>query len=43
MRAKNLDGYPSVGQNMGERGIEWEKLCKISIDPYFAQNYVFLK
>jgi hypothetical protein len=43
MRAIHLDGYPWVGQNMGERGTEWDKLYKTSIDPYFAQNYVFLK
>jgi hypothetical protein len=43
MKAKNLDGYPWVGQNVGERGTEWERLYKISIDPYSEQNSVFPK
>ncbi len=43
MRARNLSGYPWVGQNTCERKIEWERLYKISIDPYFAHNYAFPK
>jgi len=36
-------GYPWVGQNAGKRGTKWERLQKISIDPYSAHNFVFPK
>jgi len=26
VKARNLGGYPWVGQNVGERGTEWERL-----------------
>jgi hypothetical protein len=43
VRARNFSGYPWVGQNVGERGTEWERLILVSIDPYSALNYVFLE
>ncbi len=38
VKAKNLNEYPWVGQNVG---IEWEKSQKVSIDPYLDQNFVY--
>jgi hypothetical protein len=43
MRAKNLCGVSLVGQNAGKKGTKWERLYKISVDPYFAQNFAFPK